>query len=163
MLSTARPDGGYLCDLHEKPNKRLPKSCVRGSAKALLAFSEMPEYRDHVRCRQLLDYFLNRHGIFKSKDHTRLVNDDMKRSSFPITWRTNAWEILCALSRMGYGRDERLEDAWNVMESRRDAQGRYPLDMTPAQSPWKVGKPGEPNKWVTFYCLLAAKYAGREE
>ena len=37
MLSTARPDGGYLCDLHEKPNRRPPKSCVRGSAKALLA------------------------------------------------------------------------------------------------------------------------------
>ena len=36
------------------------------------------------------------------------------------------------------------------------------LDMTPAQSPWKVGKTGEPNKWVTFYCLLAPKYAGRE-
>ena len=85
----------------------------------------------------------------------------MRRSSFPIAWRTNAWEILCALSRMGYGRDERLEDAWNVMESRCDAQGRYTLDMTPTQSPWKVGKPGEPNKWVTFYCLLAAKYAGR--
>ena len=105
---------------------------------------------------------MNRHGIFKSRDHTRLVNDDMRRSSFQIAWRTNAWEILCALSRMGYGRDERLEDAWNVMESRCDAQGRYTLDMTPTQSPWKVGKPGEPNKWVTFYCLLAAKYAGRE-
>ena len=37
MLRISRPDGGCLCDLHEKPNKRLPKSCVRGSAKALLA------------------------------------------------------------------------------------------------------------------------------
>ena len=132
MLRTARPDGGCLRNLHEKPNKRLPKSCARGSAKALPAFSELPEYRDHARCRQLLDYFLNRHGIFKSRDHTRLVNDDMRRSSFPITWRTNAWEILCALSRMGYGRDERLENARSVMEGRRDTQGRYPLDMTPA-------------------------------
>lgn len=123
MLRTARPDGGCLCDLHEKPNKRLPKSCVRGSAKALPAFSELPEYRDHARCRHLTLYFLDRHGIFKSKDNTRLVNDDIKRSSFPITWRTNAWEILCALGRMGYGRDERLEDAWNVMEGRLDAQG----------------------------------------
>ena len=63
---------------------------------------------------------------------------------------------------MGYGRDERLKDAWNVMERRRDAQGRYPLDMTPAQSPWKVGKTGEPNQCVTFYCLLAGKYANGE-
>lgn len=96
MLDTARPDGGYLCDLHEKPSRRLPKSCVRGSVKALLAFSEMPEYWDHARCRQLALYFLDRHGIFKSKDHTRLVNEDMKRSSFPLTWRTNLGNTLRA-------------------------------------------------------------------
>ena len=67
MLHTARPDGGCLCDLHEKPNKWPPKSCVRGSAKALLAFSEQPEYRDHVRCRQLIDYFLNRHASSRAE------------------------------------------------------------------------------------------------
>ena len=84
----------------------------------------------------------------------------MKRDVFPIIWRTNVWEILYALSKMGYGKDERLRDAWKVLESRRDSEGRYKLDWTPAQCLWKAGNRGEPNKWITLYCMLAEKYRG---
>lgn len=158
MLGTNRMDGGYLCDMHDKRKGRPQKSCVRGAAKALLAFSELPEYWKHERCLQLVDYFLGRNGIFKRNDHCRYVNKDMESDSFPIIWRTNVWEILFALAKMGYGNDERLADAWKVMESRRNADGRYLMEWTPAQSPWKAGKKGEPNKWITFYCMLAEKY-----
>lgn len=158
MLFTARPDGGYLCDLHEKSRGKPPKSCIRGSVKALLAFAELPEYWDHERCKQLAGYFLNRNGIYRSRDKGRFVNYDMERNSFPVTWRTNSWEILYALAKMGYGGDERLNAAWNAMDSKMDASGRYFLDWTPAQCPWKIGKRGEPNKWITLYCMLAKKY-----
>ena len=161
MLGTVRKDGGYLCEMHEKPNRKPPKSCVRGSVKALLAFSELPETWRHARCLQLVDYFLDRNGIFRKQDHAQFVNDDMKRNSYPVVWRTNVWEVLYALGKMGYGKDERLVDAWQVLDSRRLPDGRQPLDWTPSQSPWKIGKVGEPNKWVTFYATLAAKHAGR--
>jgi len=161
MLSTNRPDGGYLCDMHEKGKGKPPKSCVRGAAKALLAFSELPEYWSHARCLQLVDYFLERNGIYMKNDQGRYVNKDMISDSFPMIWRTNVWEILYALSKMGYGKDERLSDAWKLMESRKDADGRYLLDWTPVQCSWKVGKTGEPNKWITLYCLMAEKYRNR--
>jgi hypothetical protein len=162
MLDTRRPDGGYLCGLHEKGKGRPQKSCVRGAAKALLAFAELPEYWEHPRCLELVDYFLSRNGIYRRNDHQRVVNKDMTSDSFPITWRTNVWEILYSLAKMGYGRDERLTGAWRVLESRKDAEGRYVLDWTPAESPWKVGKRGEPSKWITLYCMLAEKYRERE-
>jgi hypothetical protein len=39
MLNTDRPDGGYLCDMHEgKYKTKSVKSCIRGSVKMLLAF-----------------------------------------------------------------------------------------------------------------------------
>lgn len=158
MLGTNRPDRGYLCDLHEKEKGRPPKSCIRGAAKALLAFSELPEYQKQERCLQLIDYFLDRNGIFRRNNLKCFVSKDMEGDSYPVIWRTNIWEILYALSKMGYGKDERLHDAWEVMESRKDADGRYLLDWTPAQCPWKVGKRGEPNKWITLYCMLAEKY-----
>lgn len=161
MLSTSRHEGGYLCDLHEKPGRKPRKSCIRGSGKALLAFAELPEYWKHTRCLELIDYFLSRNGIYRRNDHTRFVNDDMTRDTFPVIWRTNIWEILYALSKMGYGKDERLKDAWDVLERGKDQEGRYKLHWTPAQCPWKVGKAGEPNKWITLYSMLAAKYAGR--
>jgi hypothetical protein len=159
MLNTVRPDGGYLCDMHEGKYKTRPvKSCIRGSVKTLLAFAYLPEYWKHQRCIELVDYFLRRGGIYKSTDLNILVNKDMERNSFPIIWRTNVYEVLYALSRMGFGNDKRLENAWRYMDSRRDEYGRYPLDWTPTQSPWKVGKRGKSNKWITFYSLLAYKY-----
>jgi hypothetical protein len=96
-----------------------------------------------------------RDGIFRSSNLSEVVNSDMNRISFPITWRANVFEVLLALSRMGFGSHERLERAWDALEKKRDVDGIYILDWTPKQSPWKVGKRGKPNKWVTFYATLA--------
>jgi hypothetical protein len=159
MLQTIREDGGYLCDWHEgKYKTRQVKSCIRGSVKCLLAFMELPEYWEHPRCKQLLDYFLRRGGIFQSNSPDIFVNKDMQRFSFPITWRANLWEILLGLSKMGHGNDERLQAAWDVLKSKADEAGLYRLDWTPTECPWKVGKLGEINKWITFYVELAKKY-----
>jgi hypothetical protein len=164
LLNTERQDGGYLCDMHEgKYKTKSVKSCIRGSVKVLLAFSHLPEYWCHARIQKLVHYFLSRDGIFKRTNLTALVNKDMERVSFPITWRANVFEILLALSRMGYGTDRRLQRAWNLLDVRRDTEGRYPLDWTPRQSPWKVGKRNKPNKWVTFYAYLAHKFKDRSQ
>ncbi len=158
LAHSDREDGGYLCDMHEKKFKRKAvKSCIRGSVKALLAFSEFPDYWDHPRCKGLVNYFLCRGGIFQSTHPGIPVNQDMQAMSFPITWRANSWEVLYVLSKMGYGNDERLRAAWDELESRA-AVGRFPLDWTPTQLPWKVGRRGEANKWITFYVELARKH-----
>ncbi len=156
LLNTDRNDGGYLCEMHEKRSKK-KKSCIRGSAKVLLALSDLPEYWEHPRCIELVDYFLSRNGIYNSSGN-ELVNRDMWTFSFPFTWGTNSWEILLALSKMGFGKDKKLDKAWKVIEGKRMKNGFFPLDSTPTQSPWKVGKKGDANPWVTFYVLLAKKY-----
>jgi hypothetical protein len=159
LLNTERPDGGYLCDMHEGKYKTKPvKSCIRGSVKAVLAFSYLPEYRKHDRIRKLMDYFLLRDGIFKRTNLKEFVNKDMERNSFPITWRANVFEILLALSKMDCGKHSRLERAWDFLDAKVDKKGRYVLDWTPEQSPWKVGKRNQPNKWITFYAHLAHKF-----
>jgi hypothetical protein len=159
LLSTERPDGGYLCDAHEgKCKRKFVKSCVRGSVKALLAFSYFPECWKHERIRKLIDYFLHRDGIFKRTNLKKFVNKDMERTSFPITWRANVFEILFALSKMGYGKDGRLGRAWSFLDAKADRDGRYVLDWTPGQCPWKVGERNQPNKWITFYACLAHKF-----
>jgi hypothetical protein len=159
LLITPRADGGYLCDMHEgKYKTKQAKSCIRGSVKALLAFSYLPELWNHPRVIKLVNYFLHREGIFRTTNLREFVNKDMQRNSFPITWRANVFEILLALSKMGYGRDKRLKRAWGVLDEKRDVQGRYILDWNPMQSPWKVGKRNQPNKWLTFYSILAHKF-----
>ncbi|MCE5257994.1 MAG: hypothetical protein LLG44_02920 [Chloroflexi bacterium] len=160
LLATERPDGGYLCDMHEgRYATRAVKSCIRGSVKVLLALAELPETWSHPRASRLVDYFLERGGIYRRGTRT-LVNRDMAATYFPTTWRANIWEVLYALSVMGYGADERLADAWMELDKHRAADGAYILDWTPAK-PWAAGVRGQPNEWVTLYALLAKKYAGK--
>ena len=160
MLTTDRPDGGYLCDMHEgKYKTKAVKSCIRGSVKALLAFAELPEYWQHQRCKDLVDYFLRRDCLFRMDDPSKPINNEIISTIFPITWRAGMLEIIYALSTMGYGSNEQLSKAWAFLERKRDSQERYILNWTPSQVQklFKVGKRTEPNKWITLYALLSIK------
>jgi len=84
MLGTERPDGGYLCDLHEgKYKTKAVKSCIRGSVKVLLALSELEEYWEHPRCQALVEYFLKRDVLFRTSDPDQAINHDVTRTNFP--------------------------------------------------------------------------------
>ena len=160
MLGTERSDGGYLCDMHEgKYKAKAVKSCIRGSVKALLAFAELPEYHQYPRCKDLVDYFLRRECLFRTGDPSQPINDDVVTTRFPITWRAGMVEILYALSKLGYGSRREVFRAWELLEKKKDSQGRYILDWTPSQvrKLFNVGKRNEPSKWITLYALLAAK------
>ncbi len=157
MLQTNRLDNGYLCDMHEKKTKK-KKSCYRGTVKVLLAFSELPEYWSHDRCVSMINYFLDREGIFQRNDTSRYVNKDIFANSFPSGWYANLWEVLYSLSKMGYANDSRLKRAWDLLDSKLDADGRMNLDWTPTKCIWKIGKEDVSNEWLTFYVLLAKKF-----
>jgi hypothetical protein len=158
MLGAERPDGGYLCDLHEgKRVRRATKSCFRGSAKALMAFAVLPEYDEHPRCKSVADYFLGRECLYRKDDRHKALNHDVMRLVFPFTWRAGMLDILLGLSALGYGRRVETRRAWQALAKKRDEQGRYVLDWTPSQALLKVGKRGAPCKWTTFYALLALK------
>jgi hypothetical protein len=159
MLQTNRFDNGHLCDMHEKKSNK-KKSCIRGTAKVLLAFSELPEYWNNNRCISLISYFLDREAVYQRKDKGKFVNKDIFVNSFPTGWYTNLWEILYSLSKIGYGQDIKLKRAWNLLDGKLDVDGRMKLDWTPTKCIWKIGKKDENNEWLTFYVLLAKKYAG---
>jgi hypothetical protein len=160
LEESIRSDGGYLCDLHETAGGQ-KKSCIRGSLKALAAYSELgPEYWEHPSCRRLVGYFLDREGIYRRSELRVVANKDVQTMIFPFHWRAGLVEVLFHLSRMGHGNDSRLKRAWALLASKSTSDGRYLLEWTPSQSVWKVGGRGTANKWLTLYALLAQKAAG---
>lgn len=155
LLADERFDGGYLCD--RPAFKAKTKSCIRGSTKALMAFAVLPELWDTPRCRQLADYFLRRRLLYRTQQPEKLVRDELVRTIFPFGIGGSLLEPLYALSRMGYGQDERLQAAWDSLESKRDQSGRTLLDWHPATL-FDPGEKGQPNKWATLYACLSHKY-----
>jgi len=155
LLADERFDGGYLCD---RPSfKEKTKSCIRGSTKALMAFAVLPELWNTPRCHQLVDYFLHRRLLYRTRQPEKLVRDELVRTIFPFGIGGSLLEPLYALSRMGYGQDERLQPAWDILKSKRDQSGRYILNWHPTTL-FDPGDKGQPNKWATLYACLSHKY-----
>ncbi len=159
MKKSVRWDNGYLCETHEGKRKRRPvKSCVRGSAKILYALTELPEMWEEQFAKQIVEYFLNRNVLYTSSDKQVRVSKEAGHTFFPFTWRFGLIDVLLPLSKMGYGKDTRVQSAWKVLNEHKTKQEEYLLDIDAKCKYWKVGKRGAPNKWITFYANLCLKY-----
>lgn len=157
-LSQSRFDGGYLCT--KSYLKKTTKSCIRGSKNVLLLFSELPEVWQTPQCQRLVDYFLDRNVFYKRRHPEQFVTGQ-PGTIFPFQYRLGLIEPLYALSKMGYGSHPALASGWQLLEQKRDDQGRYILDWKAPKCAFYPGEPGLPNAWVTLYAYLALKY--REE
>ena len=158
------PDGGFVC-LHRLDKlKYTPKSCVKANMAALLFCSECKKKSIKVDIEApLLDYFW-KHNLFYRTD-----NPDTLILNAREGWRTidtfypfevmrvglqNIVESFCAL---GYGNDLRLNEAWNILNSKKAPDGKYILNGTLSKSYLPKERVGKPSKWVTFYAMLAEK------
>ena len=158
LVNDGRTDGGFLCDRPSFTVKT--KSCIRGTLKALTAFAELPELWGSERCKALVDYFLRRQVIFKNGRPGELIRDEVATTIFPFVINASLLESLLALSRMGYGNHPALQPAWQALNTKRDAQGRYVLDRS-LNSIFNAGPNGQANKWTTLYAYRALSAANR--
>ena len=159
------PDGGFLC-LHriDKMNY-MPKSCVKANILALMFCAECRKHGiDTDIEKPLIEYFW-KHNLFYRTDNPKTLILNIREG-----WRTidtfypfevmrvglqNIVESVCAL---GYGNDVRLEEAWNILNSKKSEEGKYILNGTLSKSYLPKERVGKPSKWVTFYTLLAKKW-----
>jgi hypothetical protein len=112
---------------------------------------------------ELIKYFVN-HNIFYRTDNKNVLILNARPG-----WRTidtfypfevmrvglqNVIEAFCAL---GFGNEPWLSEAWNILNSYEDENGRMFLNGTLTKSYLPKERVGKPGKWVTFYTLLAQK------
>jgi hypothetical protein len=155
LLKDKQFDGGYLCD--QKTRNAKTKSCIRGSIKALTAFAALPELWKETRCQQVVDYFLKRCIFFRTDRPDEIIRDELVRVVFPFVIAGSLLEPLYALSMLGYGQNERMQEAWRQLEIKRDESGKYISDGY-SNTLFRPDKKGQPSKWVTLYALLALKH-----
>jgi len=159
MKNSIRWDNGYLCETHEGKRKKRPvKSCIRGSAKILYALEALPELWDEPFAKQIVEYFLNRNVLYTTSDKAILVSKEAGRTFFPFTLKFGLLDVLLPLAKMGYGKDHRMQSAWNFLNQHKTEHNEYLLDYDIKSPYWKIGKRAAPNKWITFYANLCLKY-----
>jgi hypothetical protein len=159
------PDGGYVCNRIMNKLDYTPKSCYKADLHALLFVAECKKKGiDIMAFQPLIDYFFSRNLFYKSDKTTFVMNDRegwrTVDTFYPFeSMRVGLQNVVEAFCALGYCKDERLLEAWNLIEKHKDDTGKYILKGTLTNSylPKTGEKEGKPSKRVTFYVLLAKK------
>ena len=148
----------FLCGANDK------KACAWGAVKVMLALAKLPEFQHTPIVKEAIqigtDFLLGIDPV-TAEYPTRL---DIKPSrnwwkfGFPVFYISDVLQILEAFSELNMLDDPRLKNALNLVRSKQDDQGRWPLEYSYKGKTWiDVGETKQPNKWVTLRALRVLK------
>jgi len=136
-------------------------TCHMGVVKGLKALAEVPVSRRSrgvaSAIEEAAEYLLKHHIHKRSHDLQRVSKAEWVQFGFPLMWNTDVLEILGILTRLGY-RDERMQEAVDLVASKQDDEGRWRLESTyNGRFQVNIERKGEPSKWVTLNALRVLK------
>lgn len=157
-------DGGFLCIKRKNKLSYSPKSCYIANLQALLLAAECK--KQNVECSfvdKLVQYFIA-HKVFYRTDSidTLILNGREGWRAIDIFYpfeplRVGIQNIVEAFCALGFGNEDWLSEAWNILNSHKDTSGKIVLQGTLSKSYLPKERIGKPSKWATFYALLAEK------
>lgn len=136
-------------------------SCLMGVVKGLKALAEVPPDRRSANVTRTIDaateLLLVHHVYKRSSDPSKVAKPGWTRFGFPRMYQTDALEMVSLLLRLGC-RDPRMQEAVDLIRSRRRPDGRWLLqDTFNGKFVVDVEAKGEPSKWITFQALSALR------
>ena len=164
LLSEQLADGGWNCEAPGSTRSSFHSTiCV---LEGLLEYERRHGPTTDVTdaARRGLDYLLERR-MLRSMTTGEVINARWMQFTFPPLWQYDVLRGLDYLRDAGVTPDERVAEAIALVEQKRTADGRWPLDALPED--WDRLKfdvepdVGQPSRWNTLRALRVLKWAGR--
>ncbi|MCA9945972.1 MAG: hypothetical protein KC449_20960 [Anaerolineales bacterium] len=161
LLAEQLPDGGWNCEA-ENGSTRSSFNTTICVLEALLEVELAGGNNPAVTQARLRgqDYLLARH-LFKRLSTGEAIQSDrggetnFTRFAFPTWWHYDVLRGLDYLRRANVTPDARLAEAIALVESKRDGNGRFPLEAVyPGTMPVDLNESeGQPSRWNTLRAL----------
>jgi hypothetical protein len=140
---------GFYCSA----NYGLP--CGWGAVRVLWALNAVPaEGRTSVveaAIKAAVDFLLSYDVARADYPYKERINSSWFKFGYPLGYVTDVLLNLEALAEAGCGGNPRLSDAIDLVLSKQDDQGRWPMEYSYNGKMWAdVERKGEPSKWVTL-------------
>src|SRR5262245_33021222 len=168
LLAGQLPDGGWNCEAADGSTRSSFNTtiCVLD---ALLEFEHAVGHRPDVAGARVRgqEYLLDRR-LLRRRSTGEIIERDRKgnavwtRFAFPTWWHYDVLRGLEYLRRAGVAPDERAAEAISLVRSKRDGEGRWPLETRyPGRMLVEIDE-GEarPSRWNTLRALRVLGWAG---
>jgi hypothetical protein len=161
LLGEQLPDGGWNCEAANGSTRSSFNTtiCV---LEALLEYELAGARNAGVTAARLRgqEYLLDRR-LFRRLSTGEVIERDREgatsftRFAFPAWWHYDVLRGLEHLRRATVMPDERVAEAIALVESKRDRDGRWPLEVRyPGQMPVEIDEgEGRPSRWITLRAL----------
>jgi hypothetical protein len=170
LLAEQLPDGGWNCEAADGSTRSSFNTtiCV---LEALLEYERASEDSAGVTAARLRgeEYLLERR-LLRRKSTGEIIERDRKggvawtRFAFPTWWHYDVLRGLDHLRSAGVAPDERVAEAVDLVLSKRDEDGRWPLEVSyHGRMPIEIDDgEGLPSRWTTLRALRVMDwYAAR--
>jgi hypothetical protein len=166
LLGEQLRDGGWNCAA-ENGSTRSSFNTTICVLEALLEYERPVGSRPEVTAARLRgqEYLLERR-LFRRRSTGEVIERDRKggaawtRFAFPTWWHYDVLRGLEYLRRAGVAPDERVAEAIELVKSKRDGDGRWPLEITHAgRMPVETDEgEGLPSRWNTLRALRVLRW-----
>ena len=150
LVNEQLPDGGWDCFGR-------PKGTI-DAWEAMSAFAEIPVNKRNPRVRMAIargaEFFLKRRLIHEGRPSRTWVT-----LHYPWHYIYDYLVGLDFMTRLGYGRDNRMQEVFSMLISAQRPDGRWNLNGNNRYL--YLEKPGQPSKMITLLALRALKHDGR--
>jgi hypothetical protein len=163
LLTEQMADGGWNCE-QENGSTRGSFDTTINVLEGLLEHERATGANGDVRAARTRgeEYLLERRLLHRLSDG-EIPQERWLKAGFPYSWN---YDVVRALDYFRTARpapDDRMAEALDVVESKPDADGRWPLDTTyHDELPVDLGESvGQPSRWITVRGLRILRWAGR--
>jgi hypothetical protein len=165
LLTEQMADGGWNCE-QENGSTRGSFDTTLNVLEGLLEYERSTGADGEIAAarRRGEEYLLERKLLHRLSDG-EIGQKRWLYAGFPDAWFYTLPRVLDYLRQARPGPDGRMDEALDILESKRDAEGRWPLDHAyHDQLHVDLGEAeGGPSRWITLRALRVLRWAGRWE
>ncbi len=165
LLTEQMADGGWNCE-QENGSTRGSFDSTLNVLEGLLEYERSAGTNGDVSAARVRgeEYLLERRLLRRLSDG-EIPQKRWLYLGFPNGWFYDVARVLDHLRSARPAPDERMSEALGILESKRDADGRWPLDHAYHDRLLvDLGESeGQPSRWITLRALRGLRWAGREE
>ena len=165
LLTEQMADGGWNCD-QERGSTRGSFHSTICVLEGLLEHERATGTADTMAARLRGEEYLLERRMLRRLSTGEVIHADWIRFSFPSDYFYDVLRGLEYLRRAGVAPDDRMAEAIDMVRSRRDAAGRWPLENPhPGELHFEIDEgEGKPSRWNTLRAMRVQRwYDGHSE